>query len=131
MGRCEYVLAKDSVNNTFEVRQTNEPCGNGDPSCTKSLTVIFPSVTIQLFRGSVVVNGTKVILPARYQGKLNLCLCYKSVHSRIIDKLHENKIITVKKKYYHHTYIENIQNPYKIFLLASFNFCKVARFLTF
>ena len=76
MGRCEYVLAKDSVNNTFEVRQTNEPCGNGDPSCTKSLTVIFPSVTIQLFRGSVVVNGTNVILPARYQGKLSSYLCF-------------------------------------------------------
>ena len=29
MGKCEYVLVKDSVNNTFEVRQANEPCGNG------------------------------------------------------------------------------------------------------
>ena len=96
MGRCEYVLAKDSVNNTFEIRQTNEPCGNGDPSCTKSLTVIFPSVTIQLLRGSVVVNGTNVVLPARYQGKRNLCkmlapnielvLDFVEVHVRRISK---------------------------------------------
>ena len=69
MGRCEYVLAKDSRNNTFEVRQVNEPCGNGEPSCTKSLTVIFPNVTIQLLRGSVMVNDTEVVLPATYGGK--------------------------------------------------------------
>ncbi len=69
MGRCEYVLAKDSVNNTFEMRQVNEPCGNGEPSCTKSLTVIFPNVTIQLLRGSVVVNDTEIDLPASYEGK--------------------------------------------------------------
>ncbi len=71
MGRCEYVLAKDSENNTFEVRQVNEPCGNGQPrpSCTKSLTVIFPNVTIQLLRGSVVVHGNTITTPAFYPGK--------------------------------------------------------------
>ncbi len=67
MGRCEYVLAKD--NDTFEIRQVNEPCGNGEPSCTKSLTVIFPNVTIQLLRGSVVVNDTEIDLPASYEGR--------------------------------------------------------------
>ena len=70
MGRCEYILAKDSVNNTFEIRQVNEPCGNGNVSCTKSLTVIFPNVTIQLLRGSVVVNDSEVDLPVSYEGKL-------------------------------------------------------------
>ena len=70
MGRCEYVLAKDSVNNTFEIRQVNEPCGNGNVSCTKSLTVIFPNVTIQLLRGSVKVNDAEVDLPRYYEGKL-------------------------------------------------------------
>ena len=69
MGTCEYVLAKDSENNTFEVRQVNEPCGNGQPSCTKSLTVIFPNVTIQLLRGSVVVHGNTITTPAFYPGK--------------------------------------------------------------
>ena len=62
MGTCQYVLAKDGVNDTFEIRQVNEKCGNGQPSCTKSLTVIFPNVTIQLLRGSVVVNGATVSL---------------------------------------------------------------------
>jgi hypothetical protein len=47
----------------------NEPCGNGEFSCTKSLTVIFPTVTIQLLRGSVVVNGAEVDLPRYYEGK--------------------------------------------------------------
>jgi hypothetical protein len=76
MGRCEYVLAKGSENNTFEVRQVNEPCGNGQPSCTKSLTVIFPNVTIQLLRGSVVVHGNTITTPAFYPGKRN----YLSLH---------------------------------------------------
>ena len=67
MGRCEYVLAK--VNNTFEIRQVNEPCGNGRPSCTKSLTVVLPTVTIQLLRGSVVVNDTVIDSETSYEGK--------------------------------------------------------------
>ncbi|XP_028416064.1 IgGFc-binding protein-like, partial [Dendronephthya gigantea] len=66
MGRCEYVLAKDSVNNTFEIRQVNEECGNGEPSCTKSLTVMFPNVTIQLLRGSVTANGMTISLSTMY-----------------------------------------------------------------
>ena len=69
MGKCEYVLVKDSVNNTFEVRQANEPCGNGVPTCTKSVTVILPGLTIELRRGTQLVNGTEVTLPARYDGK--------------------------------------------------------------
>ena len=71
MGTCEYVLAKDSVDNTFEVRQTNEPCGiDQQHSCTLSLTLIFPTagLTIQLLRGSVVVNAITEMLPASYQG---------------------------------------------------------------
>ena len=71
MGTCEYVLAKDSVNNTFEVRQVNEPCGAGEQSCTKSLTLIFPTVTIQLQRGSVLVNDIAISLPESYDGKRN------------------------------------------------------------
>ncbi|XP_028410567.1 kielin/chordin-like protein [Dendronephthya gigantea] len=66
MGKCEYVLAKDSVNNTFEIRQVNEECGNGEPSCTKSLTVMFPNVTIQLLRGSVTANGMTISLSTMY-----------------------------------------------------------------
>ena len=70
MGKCEYVLAKDRVNNTFEIRQENEPCGNGLPTCTKSLTVIFPDLTIKLKRGSTSVNGGKVTLPVSYEGEI-------------------------------------------------------------
>jgi hypothetical protein len=85
MGTCEYVLAKDSRNNTFEVRQVNEPCGNGEPSCTKSLTVIFPNVTIQLLRGSVVVNDTDIVLPATYGGKhTEMNLPYGGLVSQIL-----------------------------------------------
>ena len=69
MGTCEYILAKDYIYNTFEIRQVNEPCENGPQSCTKSLTVIFESVTIQLLRGSVVVGGIDIDLPASFEGK--------------------------------------------------------------
>ena len=69
MGKCEYVLAKDGVNGTFEIRQANEPCGNGGPTYTRSLTVIFPGLMIELQRGMNMVNGTEVDLPVYYDGK--------------------------------------------------------------
>ena len=69
MGKCEYVLAKDSVNSTFEIRQANEPCGNGGPTCTRSITVIFRGLMIELQRGMTLVNGTEVDLPVCYDGK--------------------------------------------------------------
>ena len=69
MGKCKYILAKDFVNNTFEIMQENEPCGNGPPTCTKSLTVIFTNSTfIQLRRGMTIVNGAEVTLPVNYPG---------------------------------------------------------------
>ena len=70
MGKCEYILAKDSVNNWFEVRQVNEPCGNGKVTCTRSLSITFPGLVINLERGEVTVNGSAVTLPANYGGKL-------------------------------------------------------------
>ncbi|XP_028410753.1 uncharacterized protein LOC114533436 isoform X5 [Dendronephthya gigantea] len=69
MGTCEYVMARDNVNNTFEIRQVNEKCGNGQPSCTKSLKVLFPNITVQLLRGSVVVNDAKISLSTKYKAK--------------------------------------------------------------
>ena len=76
MGRCEYVLAKDSMDKSFEVRQVNEACGNRKVSCTKSVSVIFPEMIINLERGSVMVNGTTVTLPANYGGNIYLCLVH-------------------------------------------------------
>ena len=71
MGTCEYVLAKDIVGDMFEVRQKNEPCASGLHSCTKSLTVIFQSYSIELRRGMILVNGGEVSspLPVYYQGE--------------------------------------------------------------
>ena len=63
MGKCDYVLVRDSVNYTFEVRQANEPCGNGVPTCTRSLTVIFRDLSIELRRGTTLVNGAEIDLP--------------------------------------------------------------------
>jgi hypothetical protein len=69
-GTGEYVLAKDCVDNTFEVRQLNAPCVNGQGSCTLSLTVIFPHVTIKLLRGIVLdVNDNTITLPQTFGGK--------------------------------------------------------------
>ena len=69
MGTCEYILAKDNVNNMFEVRQRNEPCASGLYSCTKSLTVIFEGYNIELRRGATFVNSAEVTLPKHYQGE--------------------------------------------------------------
>lgn len=69
MGKCEYVLAKDSVNNIFEVRQVNEPCGSGLVACTKSLSIFIPEYSINLERNRVTVNGSTVIPPMSYSGK--------------------------------------------------------------
>ena len=63
MGKCEYVLVRDHVNNTFEVRQANEPCGNGVATCTRSLTVIFGELNIELRRGMTLVNGREISFP--------------------------------------------------------------------
>ena len=57
MGKCEYVLAKDSVNNLFEIRQKNEPC-NRIATCTQSVTIMFPTINITLNRGSILINGS-------------------------------------------------------------------------
>ena len=63
MGKCEYVLAKDSMYNWFEIRETNEACNGGQVACTKSLTILFRGLTIKLGRGTVSVNNTAVTLP--------------------------------------------------------------------
>ena len=76
MGKCEYVLAKDSMYNLFEIRQVNEACGNGRVSCTKSVSVIFGNLTITLKRGSVIKNGRVVSLSTSYEGKLIIWLIY-------------------------------------------------------
>ena len=70
MGKCEYVLAKDSMYNCFEIREANEACNGGKVTCTKSIYVIFREMVIYLKRGSVAVNGSKVDLPVSYPGKL-------------------------------------------------------------
>ena len=61
MGQCKYVLSKDLAGNQFEVLQGNEACGNGEISCTKSLTVNLGGLTIFLERGGLVkVNENEV-----------------------------------------------------------------------
>ena len=69
MGMCEYVLAKDSRDNIFEIRQVNEPCGSGLVACTKSLSLVIPGFIVNLERNRVMVNGSTVSLPANYSGK--------------------------------------------------------------
>ena len=78
MGMCEYVLAKDS-NNVFEIRQVNEPCGNGLVACTQSLSLVIPGFIVNLERNEVKVNGSTITLPANYTGKSNYVVyvnCY-------------------------------------------------------
>ncbi|XP_028406460.1 IgGFc-binding protein-like, partial [Dendronephthya gigantea] len=58
MGDCEYVLARHkSTNPLFEIRQKNEVC-NGFATCTKSVTISLPMLTIKLARGSIMINDS-------------------------------------------------------------------------
>ena len=71
MGKCEYVLAKDS-DETFKVLQNNEPCGRRKATCTKAITVKTQGITIYQVRGeSVLVNGKNVKLPYKEKGMKN------------------------------------------------------------
>lgn len=62
MGRCQYILAKDTGNN-FVVLQDNEACNGGRPSCTKSLTVLVNGLHIQIDKGNrVSVDGQPTLI---------------------------------------------------------------------
>ena len=68
MGKCEYILAKDSKER-FVVLQDNEPCGRGKATCTNAVTVkIKGSIIYQSRGGNVLVNDTNITLPYANQG---------------------------------------------------------------
>ena len=68
MGKCQYVLAKDSKE-TFTILQDNEPCGRRKATCTYAVTAKIQGKTIYLNRGgSLLVNGENVTLPYEDQG---------------------------------------------------------------
>ena len=62
MGKCQYVLAKDCVDNKFSVLVSNVPCGSDSTvSCTKSSTVYLGGTVISLARGGITrVNNSDV-----------------------------------------------------------------------
>ena len=67
MGRCQYVLAKDSENK-FEVLQKNERC-NGRATCTNAVTVTVKGLKIHVAKGGqVTVFGIAKRLPYNNKG---------------------------------------------------------------
>lgn len=79
MGHCKYVLAQDSVANTFVVIVDNFPCGtDNSQACTKTVTVHFNTTDVHLKRGSsVAINGEDLAMfPYKHNGKVHL-LSYK------------------------------------------------------
>ena len=69
MGKCEYVLAKDTDDN-FKILVQNKKCGD-EVTCAKKLTLILkgrPRV-LTLEHGEVVKSGG---LPYRNHGKLKM-----------------------------------------------------------
>ena len=84
MGMCEYVLARDT-NGVFEIRQVNEPCGNGLVACTQSLSLIIPGYIVILERNRVKVNGSTISLPANYTGKNNCVLAIPKILHAILE----------------------------------------------
>jgi hypothetical protein len=103
MGVCEYVLAKDSRDNIFEIRQVNEPCGSGLVACTKSISLVIPGFIVNLERNRVMVNGSTVSLPANYSGKNN----YGIVSSELLVKTRVQK---VKPKWSYCTSVFQLDN---------------------
>jgi hypothetical protein len=75
MGHCKYVLAQDSVANTFVVIVDNFPCGtDNSQACTKTVTVHFNTTDVHLKRGSsVAINGEDLAMfPYKHNGKVHL-----------------------------------------------------------
>ncbi|KAM7447623.1 hypothetical protein ABFA07_004168 [Porites harrisoni] len=62
MGRCQYVLAKDCINNLFTILVDNVECGSGGTvSCTKNVYIQLNGTVITLKeRGRVLINGNKI-----------------------------------------------------------------------
>ena len=62
MGKCQYILAKDCVNNSFTVLVDNVQCGSdGTVSCTKNVYVHLNGTTITLRGGgTVLIDGIQV-----------------------------------------------------------------------
>lgn len=62
MGRCQYILAKDCVNNSFTVLVDNVQCGSdGTVSCTKNVYAHINGTTITLRGGgTVLIDGIQV-----------------------------------------------------------------------
>ncbi|NP_001265809.1 von Willebrand factor precursor [Oryzias latipes] len=70
-GDCQYLLAKDCVNNEFSVIIENVQCAdNQDAVCTRSVTLSLPSLenmTVKLKHGGVVsVNNMDIQTPMHY-----------------------------------------------------------------
>ena len=69
MGRCQYVLAKDSENK-FEVLQKNEICNGVATTCTNAITVTVKGLKIHVAKGGqLTVFGISVRLPYNNRGK--------------------------------------------------------------
>lgn len=62
MGKCQYILAKDCVDNSFTVVVDNVECGSdGTVSCTKNVYVHLNGTIITLRGGgTVLIDGVRV-----------------------------------------------------------------------
>ncbi|KAL9966350.1 hypothetical protein ACROYT_G024405 [Oculina patagonica] len=62
MGKCQYILAKDCINNSFTVLVDNVECGSdGTVSCTKNVYVHLNGTTITIRGGgTVLIDDIKV-----------------------------------------------------------------------
>lgn len=63
MGTCQYILAKDFVNNSFTVLVDNVNCGSErTESCTKNVLLHLNGTVITLRGGgTVLIDGNKVL----------------------------------------------------------------------
>lgn len=66
-GACTYVLAKDKVDDSFEIRVSNVRCGTSSVSCTKSVHVRLFTTELHLIRDSDTHLGNYSLTSSVYE----------------------------------------------------------------
>ena len=100
MGKCKYVLAKDTDDN-FKILVQNKKCGN-EVTCAEKLTLILKDRgrALTLEHGGVVkCHGMKLSLPYRSQSKLKMFYSLILRDNSIFNDVHKVSLRSVEFRF--------------------------------
>eukprot|EP00066_Takifugu_rubripes_P015898 XP_011605164.1 PREDICTED: von Willebrand factor isoform X1 [Takifugu rubripes] len=90
-GRCQYLLSRDCVDNSFSVIIENVQCADDEVAvCTRSVTLSLPSLedmTVKLKHGGLVSVNSMDIQTPMHHGHLHIQRSVQSVHVKFGDDL--------------------------------------------